>query len=139
MEFDRVLESSPVCLQIIFRTCLEGEIPLEILRILALQNQIEVYRSTSTKIVHDCLGFLERAGYVELEERPDEELEDCIREVSEKRDKRIKNPMKYCLKQKRGSVINIVKPSRETCFLLQEYYKSKGFILSWPRFKAGEY
>ena len=132
MELDEVLDNLPVCKQIVFRLCKHGEIYLELVRAMALQNQIETHRTTNTQLIIDCIGFLKRANYIIIENILDEDLQKCVEEVERKGDKRIKDPVKYCLKKKKGVALNVVKPNPNLCFLLKKYYASLGYVVKYP-------
>ena len=135
MELEEILDSLPICRQIAFRLCAHGEIVMEIVRALALQNMVELYHTSNPQLIMDCVGFLKRSKLIIVDTEWDKELEECVNEVKARGDRRVKDPVKYCLKHKRGTAINVVKPTNELCFLLEEYYKGKPFILSHPRFK----
>jgi len=114
MEYDFYMDNW-ICHRVAYLLCVKCEAHFELLRSTLLLELMETYRGTSTQAVTDCLGFLIRNGYVELESIEDDSLKKCIEEVKASGDKRIKDPKKYCLKHKKGKTINILRPKSVFC------------------------
>jgi ATP-dependent 26S proteasome regulatory subunit len=78
-----------------------------------------------------CLRLLERRKYIIQEHKKDKELEECEQSVT---DRRVKDKTKYCLKKKRGKIINIILPTTKLCSELMMFYNQQKYIINPPVF-----
>ena len=126
---------SQLCHIIMFKLCYEFDCEAEwdelYLRIVeALATLPPSYTRITINEIKRCMRILERHGYIEQDHEMDEELQACTEEA--RGDARIKDPVKYCLKKGRGTIINKVRARPGACRDLHHHIINIRGVVSAP-------
>jgi len=132
LKFSLFLDSF-ICHQIVYKLCTHCELEWEQFLIMTLEGLNSINYRLQASEISSCIRLLERRGWVVQEHKPTPELIECIESVN---DKRVKDKTKYCLRKRKGKIVNIIRATPELCAQFNYFLQEQKYIVKYPVFSC---